>query len=115
MAKAKTIIVDGVNYIREDSISRATPIAEVNAFNGFIGKKLFIRTVTYHCTGLVTSVFDGFIELEDSAWIADSGRFADALATGELSEVEPTKRMWVAIASIVDIFEWEHDLPLEQK
>lgn len=114
MAKVKTISIDGVEYVRADAV-KAEPIGKLESLQDLVGSAVFIRTVTYHCTGRVVGIVDGFIELDDSAWIADSGRFADALETGELDEVEPTKRMWVSIASIVDFFEWKHDLPTEQK
>lgn len=50
---------------------------------------MFVRTVTHYYTGRVVGVSDKAILLEDAAWIADTGRFADALRTGILSEVEP--------------------------
>ena len=115
MKAKKQIVVDGVEYVRADEANCKEYFNEFGGIETLIGSKLFIRTVTYHCTGRVVGVKDGFIQLEDSAWIADSGRFADALETGELNEVEPTKRMWVAIGSIVDFFEWKHDLPTERK
>lgn len=114
--KKKEIVVDGVKYVREDCIDLKVDFT--NKFEGLeslIGVKLFIRTVTYHCTGRVVGIKDGFIELEDSAWIADSGRFTNALRDGTLDEVEPTDRMWVAVSAIVDFFEWKHELPMEQK
>lgn len=79
------------------------------------GKKLFIRTVTYHLVGQVDSVVDGFIKLSTASWIADSGRFSNAIKEGTLSEVEPVGEAYVSLGSIVDIFPWEHDLPTAQK
>ena len=81
-----------------------------------IGKAYFIRTVTYHTTGRVTDVIDGFVELEDAAWIADSGRWTQAINEGILSEVEPVDgKVWINSGSIVDVCEWRHPLPREQK
>ena len=54
-----------------------------------IGESIFIRTVTMNMTGRIKAITGKFITLEDAAWIADSGRFHDALAKGTLSEVEP--------------------------
>ncbi len=80
-----------------------------------IGKKIFIRTVTMYHTGRIVEVDDRFIVLEDAAWVADTGRFSDALKTGELSEVEPVEGLVrVSLGAVVDIFEWNHDLPREQ-
>ena len=79
------------------------------------GKNVLVRTVTSYYTGLLVSC-DGFLHLQDAAWIADTGRFADALATGSLSEVEPyPSDCWVSGGSIVDVSEWLHALPRTQK
>lgn len=79
------------------------------------GKKLFIRTVTYHLVGKVESVADGFIKLSGASWIADSGRFSNAINQGTLSEVEPVGEAYVNLGSIVDMFPWSHGLPTQQK
>lgn len=112
--KNKKITVDGVEYVRADSIENQKPLATLTSLNDLIGRKVFIRTVTYHALGRVVGIVDGFIELEDSAWIADSGRFMDFLQTGVASEVEPVGRMWVATSNIVDFVEWNHNLLREQ-
>ena len=63
-----------------------------------IGKKLFIRTVTYHLTGKVEKVMGNFLQLSTAAWVADSGRFMQAIENGELKEVEPIKSIvWVKL------------------
>ena len=111
----KVIVVDGVEYVRKDSVVERDFSGEWEGLDSLIGMKVFIRTVTFHCTGRIVGIRDGFIKLEDSAWIADSGRFANALETGVFDEVEPTTQMWVSVSSIVDFFEWKHDLPKEQK
>ena len=67
-------------------------------------------------TGRLVSVTESDIVLEDAAWIADSGRYSDALAEGTLDEVEPyPNSVGVSRASIVDFAVWEHPLPREQK
>jgi len=81
-----------------------------------IGKKYYIRTITYHATGKVKRIKGGFLVLGDAAWIADSGRFMQAIQDGVLNEVEPVDvEMYLNIASITDAFEWKHKLPREQK
>jgi hypothetical protein len=78
----------------------------------FHGKKVLIRTVTNYYTGQVEGATEQFIILSGAAWIADTGRFHTALATGKLEEVEPyPDRCWVALGAIVDICEWNHELP----
>ena len=77
-----------------------------NPFSGSIGKCYFIRTVTYHYTGRVKDVIGDFIILSNAAWIADSGRFYDALKKEEFSEVEPfLNDVLLNIGSIVDATE----------
>lgn len=81
-----------------------------------IGKAYFIRTVTYFATGRVKEIVGQFLVLEDAAWIADTGRFSDALAKGVMEEVEPIGGdMFINTNSITDAFPWSHKLPLEKK
>jgi len=54
-----------------------------------IGSTYLIRTVTMIDTGVVQSVSEHEIVLTSAAWIADTGRFSDALESAEFSEVEP--------------------------
>ena len=54
-----------------------------------IGKNYLIRTVTMIQTGKLVAVTNQELVLEDAAWIADTGRFADALVKAEFGEVEP--------------------------
>jgi hypothetical protein len=50
---------------------------------------VFIRTVTHHYTGRLVEVWPTELVLTDCAWIADDGRFSEAMASGKLNEVEP--------------------------
>ena len=54
-----------------------------------VGENYFIRTVTMFYTGRLVEVTPQELVLEDAAWIADTGRFADSLESGNFSEVEP--------------------------
>lgn len=80
-----------------------------------IGKSYFIRTVTYFQVGRVTRIVGNFVEMEDASWIADTGRFMDALKSGNFSEVEPVGKAGISMAAIVDYFPFEAKLPTEQK
>jgi hypothetical protein len=82
-----------------------------------VGKFVFVRTVTYHYTGRLSAITEDMLVLDDASWIADSGRWAQALTQpGILSEVEPYPgQCLVARAAIVDISEWKLALPREQK
>ena len=63
--------------------------AETSTSPWVIGKAYLIRTVTMVQTGRLVAVTLQELVLEDAAWIADTGRFADALKTGKFNEVEP--------------------------
>jgi hypothetical protein len=54
-----------------------------------IGEVYLIRTVTMIDTGRLVAVTDQELVLKDAAWIADTGRFADAIKSAEFNEVEP--------------------------
>ena len=81
-----------------------------------VGRSYLIRTVTMMYTGRVTGINDFNVSLESAAWIADSGRYSNALTSGELNEVEPYPNgVGVSLQSIVDFAPWNHTLPSEVK
>lgn len=84
-------------------------------FRSKIGESFFFRTVTYHLTGRVKSVVGNIIELENASWIADSGRFTQAIKEGVLAEVEPVGKAYINASSITDFFPWVHQLPNSQQ
>jgi hypothetical protein len=77
-----------------------------------VGDKVLIRTVTLYQLGVVRRITDEFIELSDGGWVADMGRFGEALATGKVNEFERAPS-WCLVArgSIVDIHPWAHEIP----
>ena len=81
-----------------------------------IGANYFIRTVTFHHTGRLVEVTPTELVLEDAAWIADSGRFSDALKTSTFSEVEPfpSGRVIIGRGALIDAAEIS-TIPLSQK
>jgi hypothetical protein len=80
------------------------------------GSCVLIRTVTHYYVGRITEVTKLTIHLEDAAWVADTGRFTEALTTGTLGEVEPfPDGVLVFIQACVDISPWAHELPREVK
>jgi hypothetical protein len=76
------------------------------------GDAVIIRTVTHYYTGRIEVIDKDWIVLSSAAWIADTGRWAQALSSGKLSEVEPFPNgVSVARGAIVDCSAWGHDLP----
>ena len=56
------------------------------------------------------------LELEDAAWIADTGRWSNALVKGTLTEVEPYPAgVSIARGAVIDVSPWQHTLPRETK
>lgn len=100
----------------DGSTGRPTP-GQGSSYDQFVGRAVFIRTVTYHYTGLLVRVGPDALVLEDAAWVALSGRWSDALKSGTLDEVEPYPDgpVMVSRGAIVDVCEWAHDLPRDQK
>lgn len=111
----KTLEISDETYERIKEQLNADEMVDVSTLDDLVGKKFFIRTVTYHVTGKVVKRMGAFVQLEDAAWIADSGRFSNAIKDGTLSEVEPVGTMWVNLSSVVDFFPWKHKLPKDQK
>lgn len=81
-----------------------------------IGNAYFFRTVTYHLVGRVVGVFnEKFLILEDATWVAESGRFADCIKSGDINEAEPVGQAFVNLDSCTDFFPWQHSLDIGQK
>ena len=72
-----------------------------------IGRKYFIRTVTMHLTGELIAVGPQELVLKNAAWIADSGRFNEALRDiKKCNEVEPFLRpVIIGRGAIIDATE----------
>lgn len=72
-----------------------------------IGANYLIRTVTMIDTGRLVAVTPQELVLEDAAWIADTGMFADSLKTCEFDEVEPFPdgRVIIGRAAVIDAVE----------
>lgn len=81
-----------------------------------VGKNYFIRTVTMYYTGRLVKIYAEFIELDECAWIPDTGRFQDFLLKGNANEVEPfINKVVIPLSSLIDMTEWRNELPKKQK
>jgi hypothetical protein len=81
-----------------------------------LGKSYLIRTVTLYYVGRLVAVTDSDLVLADAAWVADTGRFANALRSGTLNEVEPfIGNAIVFRGGLIDATEWSGRLPADQK
>ena len=109
----KTINIDGVEYVERGA---ELPVMDATTAPYIIGAKYLIRTVTHTYTGKLIWVGEKELVLDTCAWIADSGRWSDAVLNGSLDEVEPMgDGKVIGRGAIVDasIINWE--LPTKQK
>ena len=81
-----------------------------------VGDRVLIRTVTHYDLGEIANITDGFVTLKNGGWVADTGRFGEALENGTVLEFEKAPAPFhVAIGSIVDIHPWSKELPSATK
>jgi len=110
--------VNGVKYIRKDSIKFKEKIIELDGTESLweIDKNYLIRTVTMIQLGKLKKVTDKELLLSEACWVADTGRFNESLKKGTLKEVEMFQRdVIVSRGGIIDATEWLLELPKESK
>lgn len=102
---------------RRDKMKKTTKKPVVKNHPYKIGEAYFMRTVTHHITGRLMAVYEKEFVFTEAAWIADDGRFYDAMKNGILSEVEPWPEGEVIVGrgSLIDCQVWGHALPRTQK
>lgn len=114
----KSIEINGVEYVEKSAIGSDIITSIYQPENEFLllGKHYFIRTFSYHYIGKLVAINENNLILEDASWVADSGRFGEALATGTLDETEKYVNDVVLFRnSLLDATEWEHELPKSSK
>jgi len=111
----KRIEISNETYERIKSQLLEEEKIDISSFDELVGKSFFFRTVTYHLVGKVIKRIGMFLQLENASWVADSGRFMNAIKEGKLNEVEPVGTAFVNLESVTDFFPWRHALPEEQK
>jgi hypothetical protein len=111
----KTLEISDETYEKIKDQLGSNEKLDLSDLDSFIGKKFFFRTVTYHLIGEVVKIVGPFFQLKGASWVADSGRFMEAIKDGALDEVEPVGECGVNISTIVDWFPWNHKLPTKQK
>ncbi len=88
---------------------------DIKSYEDLVGSKFYFRTVTYHLVGEVKKIVGRFAFLKNASWVADSGRFMQAIKDGTLNEVEPVGDAFVNLDSVTDFFPIKWKLPTEQK
>jgi hypothetical protein len=92
--KNETISVNGVEYVRKDSIADGIVPAyglapDSETYPYIIGERYYIEQVTKYFTGRLIGITEKELILDQCAWIASTGRFNVAMANGNFDEVEP--------------------------
>lgn len=81
-----------------------------------IGRNYLIRTVTMALTGRLVAIYSQELVIENAAWIAHTGRFADSFTDG-FDEIEPFPdgQIIVGRGAVIDMSEYELPLPRVQQ
>lgn len=109
-----------LKQLREITALFNTQTKPTDTLSGFWepGAGYFIRTVTHHFTGRFVGFNGHELLFDDAAWIADDGRFTQAVKDGTFSEVEPyPDGSIVAIGrgSLIDAVRVGYKMPRSQK
>ena len=111
-----SVFIEGVEYTPKSS--QQQKVIELTGEESVweIGKNYLIRTVTMIQLGKLKKVTDKELVLSEACWVADTGRFNEALEKGTLKEVEMFQRdVIVGRGGIIDATEWIIDLPKTTK
>ncbi len=111
----KTIEVSDETYEKIKDQLNVDEQQDIGSIEEMVGSAFFFRTVTFHIIGKVEGYFGRILRLSNASWVADSGRFMDAILTGKLNEVEPLGQWYVNLDTVTDFGPWTHDLPKDQK
>ena len=85
----KEIELNGIKYIPKDTVIIENKVSVVEGTPFKIKGKYLIRTVTMIYTGLLEKVYNKQLVLTKCAWIADTGRWTQAVKDNDFAEVEP--------------------------
>ena len=83
-----------------------------------IGENYLIRTVTMTSVGKLKKVTNSELVLTNASWIADTGRYHDAIKDGfsSAAEIEPyIDDIIINRSAIVDATKYRHELPSKQQ
>ncbi len=109
------IVVNGEEYVKKSSILPTIPASETYPY--VIGERYYIEQVTKYFTGRLVGVTEKELILDQCAWIANTGRYAQAMQTGSFNEVEPFPDglVFVMRGAGVIVKPWSLLLPRDQK
>jgi len=118
--------INEVEYVRKDSIGdfqkeliEADEGSPIYPF--VIGNRYYVEQVTKYFTGRLIGVSQKHSEtiliLDNCAWIADTGRFSPAMASGNFNEIEPFPDgpVFISFGANVFVKPWTLILPRVMK
>lgn len=114
-------VIELKKNLEESGIISGEHGQKANTENSYykIGGNIFIRTVTHIDVGRLVAVYPNELVIEDASWIADTGRYADALKDfNKLNEVEPypdDTPVIIGRGAIIDAHMTTQPLPRVQK
>lgn len=81
-----------------------------------VGTQYLFRTIGYHWLGKVAAITGKFLTIDEATWVANTGRFSDALNGGieklSSAELEPSPRPVVINSDhITDAVEYPFSIP----
>lgn len=112
MAKTITLTDAEFRYLVE------TDETNLDAFADFIGKDIFVRTITMSYTGHVEWIKGSWMKLTTATWVADTGRFSDFVLKGKptgTEEYEPMGTTVLNTSTFLDVTLLKMELPFIQK
>ena len=105
------IMVNGEQYIKKSSVKfPKLKLKQAQNHPYIIGQHYHIETVTKYFRGLLTSVTENEIILENAAWITSTGRSSEYFKNGALpEEMEPygDKPLGIGRGSIISFYPME--------
>lgn len=83
------LVIEGKKYLRADTVQSVQPPSG-GPYDRFLGKNVFIRTVTMNYIGRLVEVHEHEIVLAKCSWVAwPPELFSDLLKKGPSKDVEP--------------------------
>ena len=84
------IDINGTTYVPKSDTKQKINLRPLQDHPFEIGKEYFLQTATHYYAGTVIAVTVLGIQLDNAAWIADTGRFNEFISGKvEASEIEP--------------------------
>lgn len=112
--KIRTVSLNNETFIHEEDAKKmyatipvkpGKPVVEV-------GQTVIIRGIPFYYIGRITYVDDKRLVLENACWLADSGRWSEALQTGDINECEKyPDPVELRTDLCCDITLWKNPLP----